>query len=87
MSPQHVVYLRQQYVGDDVIERWYDRLFVRLEHLETWPKMYPVDERLTREFGREVRKPTYGRYVITYEIDEPTHRVYVPAMIHSARRK
>lgn len=62
---QHVIYLRQQYVGEDVIERWYDRLFSRMESLETWPRMYPVDERATRELGREIRKLTYGRYVIT----------------------
>ncbi len=39
----HVRYLREQQVADDIIERWYDRLFARLDDLGTWPRLYPVD--------------------------------------------
>jgi plasmid stabilization system protein ParE len=82
----HVEYLRGQYVSGDIVERWYARLFSQLDELATWPKMHPVDERLTTDLGQEVRKFVYARYIITYHVDEAHHRVMLLAMVHGARR-
>jgi plasmid stabilization system protein ParE len=82
-----VDYLREQQVADYIIERWYDRLFARLELLAGWPKSYPLDQRTSEELGREIRKFLYARYVITYYIDEGKKHVLLLAMVHGARRK
>ena len=82
-----VDYLRGQRVPDDVIEAWFDRLFDRLDALSEWPLRYPVDERTTREVGFEVRKLVYGRFVITYHVDDARRTVGLMAMVHGARRR
>jgi plasmid stabilization system protein ParE len=83
----HVDYLRSNHVADDIIERWYDRLFSRIDGLSVFPKSGPVDEVITNDLRREVRKLVYGRYVITYHVDESNQRVLVLAMVHGSRRK
>jgi plasmid stabilization system protein ParE len=83
----HVDYLREQQAADDIIERWYDGLFLRFELLEEWPRSYPVDRRKTAELGREIRKLVFGRYVITYHVEDANKRVVLLAMVHGARRK
>jgi plasmid stabilization system protein ParE len=83
----HVDYLRHEQVSGDIIERWYDRLFSRVDDLGTFPKSCPIDDRATAELGREVRKLVYARYVITYHVDETQQRVLLLTMVHGARRK
>ena len=84
---EHVDYLRDQHVPDDIIERWYDRLFSRIDDLGNWPKSCPVDEQMTEVIGREVRKLVYARHVVTYHVDEQGRSVQVLTMVHGARRK
>ena len=81
-----VDYLRGERVPDDVIEAWFDGLFDRVDALAELPLRYPVDERTTREVGFEVRKLVYGRFVITYHVDEARRTVEMLGMIHGARR-
>lgn len=83
----HVAYLREQRVSDEVIERWYDRLFSQLDDLASWPKSHPVDERATAELRLEARKLVYARYIVTYHIEEAPHRVVLLRMVHGARRR
>ena len=82
-----VDYLRDQDVPDSIIESWFDRLFVLIDNLGAWPRIYPVDERMTKELGFEVRKLVYARHVITYHIDETSRGVQLLGMVHGARRK
>jgi plasmid stabilization system protein ParE len=82
-----VDYLREQHVPDDIIEAWFERLFVLLDQLSEWPRQYPVDERMTKELGFEVRKFVYARHVITYAVDDAGKRVELLGMVHGARRK
>jgi hypothetical protein len=82
-----VDYLRGEQVQGDIIERWFDRLFVLVEGLGELPRRHPVDERMTRELGFEVRKLVYARHVITYHVDDTAHEVQLLAMVHGARRK
>ena len=82
-----VDYLREQHVPDDIIENWFNRLFDRLDDLNEWPRRYPVDARMTAQIGIETRKLVFGRYVITYHVDDHDHSVQLLAMVHGARRK
>ena len=84
---EQVDFLRARQVPDDIIERWFDRLFERVDQLSQWPKLYPVDERLSRELGVDVRKLVHGRFVITYQVDDEREGVHLLAMVHGATRK
>ena len=83
----HVGFLRTQRIGDDRIERWYGRLFERLDLLSEWPCAHPVDERYSAEVGHEVRKVNFGNYIAFYRLDETFHRVEVLSFIHGASRR
>jgi plasmid stabilization system protein ParE len=80
-------FLRAERVPDDIIERWFDRLFERVDQLSQWPNLYPVDERLSRELGFDVRKLIHGNFVITYQVDDEREGIHLLAMVHGARRK
>ncbi len=82
-----VDFLRGSQVPDDIIETWFAGLFDRIDQLSDWPKLYPVDERMTAELGFEVRKLVHGRFIITYHVDDARQGVHLLAMVHGARRR
>jgi plasmid stabilization system protein ParE len=82
-----VDYLREEQVPEDIIESWFDRLFVSLDALREWPRRYPIDERMSEALGFEVRKLVHARYVITYHVDDAGRIVELLAIVHGARRK
>lgn len=83
---QYLRYMRDQHVGEAIVERWFNALFDRIEDLPDWPSRYPVDPIMTRDSGRETRKLNMGNYLVFYQIDEPGKAINVVAFMHGARR-
>jgi len=83
---RHVAYLREEHVGDHVVTRWYERLFDRIDALDTWPLGHPIDESYSRELGHEVRKVNFGDYLVFYEVKAEQEVVRVIAFYHGAIR-
>ncbi|QDU70898.1 type II toxin-antitoxin system RelE/ParE family toxin [Mucisphaera calidilacus] len=83
----HVDYLLGSSVSIETIEAWYSRLYSRLEGLEVWPRLYPVDERYSEMVGHEVRKINFGDYLMFYCVEESARRVILLAFYHGARQR
>lgn len=84
---RHVDYLMEQGVSVETIEGWYSRMFFRLEGLDVWPRLYPVDESYSEMVGYEVRKISYGDYLLFYSVDESARQVSLLAFCHGARER
>ncbi len=65
--------------------KWIDRLWDKIESLETFPHRNPVSEEESRVLGFEVRKLLFGAYLIFYRIQEEKVRVEVVRFRHAAR--
>jgi len=83
---EHLTYLRREGVSQPTINRWYGKLFKLVESLEEWPDRFPIDRVLTQATGRETRKANYGRYLISYRVDDDRRTVTLLGFVHGARR-
>lgn len=81
-----VDYLRSRHTGEQVIEIWFGKLFDSLDDLYYMPGRYPVDRLESEKRGREIRKFSFGNYIIRYRIDTEHQIVYVLSFIHGARQ-
>lgn len=84
---EHLTYLREAGVTQFTIDRWFGRLFVFTENLCEWPERFPVDRVLTEATGRETRKANFGRYLISYRVDNTQHTVTLLGFVHGATRR
>jgi len=69
------------------MDQWYGRLFDLIDSSNQWPRRFPIDRFLTRETGRETRKLNFGRYLVSYQIDEERRQVNLTGFVHGASRK
>ena len=83
----HLTYLRGDGVSPFTMDRWYGKLFKLVESLNDWPERFPVDRVLTEATGRETRKANYGRYLISYRVDDDRRTVTLLGFVHGARRR
>ena len=74
-------------VAEHVIEDWFTRLFDTIDDLYEWPRRYPVDRTQTDKEGFEIRKLTFGNYLVRYRIDTDRRVVEVLSFIHGAKRR
>ena len=81
-----VAYFKRQNVSIEVIEDWTTRLMEKIESLYDWPLRYPVAEVESTARGVEVRKMSFGNYLVTYRVDETAKTVEVLSFRHGARR-
>lgn len=84
---EHLTYLRKAGVSRFTIDRWFGRLFTFTEGLAEWPECFPVDRVLTEATGRETRKANFGRYLISYRVDETQRTVTLLGFVHGATRQ
>jgi mRNA-degrading endonuclease RelE of RelBE toxin-antitoxin system len=82
-----VDYLRGRAVSEAVIENWFARLLNKIDDLYEWPRSNPVDEAQTAKEGVEIRKLTFGDYLVRYHVDDDRQVVEVLSFIHGARRR
>jgi len=83
----HIDYLLAENVSPERILRWHDQLSEKLEALQSWPRLGPIDEAYSSEAGRLCRKTVYKDYLIFYEVNDDQRAVKMLAFIHGARRK
>jgi len=84
---EHLTYLRGEGVSHLTIDRWYGRLFELVGSLNDAPNRFPVDRVLTQATGRETRKANFGRYLISYRVDDARRTVTLLGFVHGARRR
>lgn len=82
----HVRYLRREGVSAHVIERWYARLYDRVDLLGSMPLRCPVDPVQTQRAGRATRKLVYGDYLVFYQVDDGSQTVNIITLTHGAAR-
>jgi plasmid stabilization system protein ParE len=84
---EHIQYLIDQRVSAEIVERWYSRLFDAVDSLCEMPRRNAADRVASKRYGFEVRKLSFGRYLIHYRIDDDRRLVEVLSFVHAARRK
>lgn len=84
---EHLTYLRGEGVSQLTTDRWYGKLFEFVDSLSDWPERFPVDRVLTQATGRETRKANYGRYLISYRVDDERQTVTLLGFVHGASRR
>lgn len=84
---EHLTYLQASGVSQFTIDRWFGKLFTLTQSLSEWPERFPVDRVLTEATGRETRKANYGRYLISYHVDDDKQKVTLLGFVHGATRR
>lgn len=79
-----VQYLREQGASDDRITAWLTELFEITDSLYHSPRRHPVAEDETAEIGIEIRRLTFGDYLIYYHVDDDRLTVDVLHFRHGA---
>lgn len=81
-----VAYLRVEGVSQEIIDRWFGRLFVAVDSLADLPRRHPVDELQSELVGSEIRRLVFAeRYLVLYRVDEVQQVVRIDALTHGAR--
>jgi len=60
------------------------RLLEKIESLYEWPLRFPVADLESMARGIEVRKMSFGNYIVTYRVDESAKTVEVLSFRHGA---
>ena len=83
----HIDYLLGEHVSTGRILNWHDQLSARLDFLQGWPRLGPVDESYSSETGRVCRKLLYKDYLIFYEVNDQEQAVKLLAFMHGAKKR
>lgn len=82
-----VDHLREEFVGEDTIERWFTGLFDRIDDLYDMPRLYGLDHAATERNGYNIHKMTHKGYIVRYRIHEASKLVEVLSFFHGSRRR
>ena len=80
---------QMQFIAQDSIDRalqWEDELRQRMSTLSDMPRAYAVSPHESFLAGHEVRKLTFGNYLVYYAIDEAEHNINVEGFRHGAQQ-
>mgnify|MGYP001823055196 CR=1 FL=1 len=84
---EHLTYLNEAGVSRFTIDRWFEKLLAFTESLSEWPERFPVDHVLTMATGRETRKANFGRYLISYRVNDDDRTVTLLGFVHGSMRR
>ena len=84
---QHLTYLSESGVSRFTMDRWFNKLAVFTNGFSEWPERFPIDRVLTQATGRETRKANFGRYLISYHVDEARQEFTLLGFVHGATRR
>lgn len=82
---EKVTELRDESVSEPTIEKWFSGLFDRIDALYEAPKRHPVAGDLSSDAGFEVRKLTYGQYLVYHRVDDDSRLVAALTLRHGRR--
>lgn len=79
--------MRDQQISDATIEAWLGKLYRKLQGIEAWPRLYPVDEAYSNQVGRVCRKINFQTYLVFYQVDDDRREVSVVGFVDGRQRK
>ena len=82
---QQAQYLCDQHASPDRVATWLEELYDLVDSLEQWPRRYPVDDVATAALETEVRRVSFGNYIIYFRVDDSQMCVSVLHFRHAAQ--